>query len=92
MLELILDKKVQEEFDGDDAEFVRYIRTLNSADLLQIIDERMEITEANFHQVKQALYLGLMCVDQSNSEKRSLGMILNTVARAYKTCLFKPIK
>lgn len=88
VLELILDKK----FDGGDGELVRYMRTLNPADLVQMIDERIEVTEANFHQVKQALSLGLMCVDQSNSEKPSLSMILNTVARAYKTCLFKPIK
>ncbi|KAG4999589.1 hypothetical protein JHK87_020661 [Glycine soja] len=31
--------------------------------------------------------LGLMCIDQSNSEKPSLGMIFNTIARGYKASL-----
>jgi len=90
VLEMILSKKVQEEFDGDDAGFIRDMRNLSEADLQQMIDERMEVTETNFHQVKQALSLGLMCIDQSNSEKPSLAMILNTVARAYKTSLVLP--
>jgi len=78
---------VQEQFDGGDAGFIRYLRTLNPADLQQKIDERMEVTETNFHQVKQALSIGLMCIDQSNSEKPSLGMIFNTIARGYKASL-----
>ncbi|KAH1236426.1 Receptor-like serine/threonine-protein kinase ALE2 [Glycine max] len=80
-------RKVQEQFDGGDAGFIRYLRTLNPADLQQKIDERMEVTETNFHQVKQALSIGLMCIDQSNSEKPSLGMIFNTIARGYKASL-----
>ena len=78
---------MQEQFDGGDAGFIRYLRTLNPADLQQKIDERMEVTETNFHQVKQALSIGLMCIDQSNSEKPSLGMIFNTIARGYKASL-----
>ncbi|RZC12155.1 Receptor-like serine/threonine-protein kinase ALE2 [Glycine soja] len=84
LLEMILSRKVQEEFDGGDAGFIRFMRTLNLADLKQMIDERMKVTETIFHQVKQALSLGLMCIDQSNSDKPSLAMIFNTIARAYK--------
>ncbi|KAK7368722.1 hypothetical protein VNO80_10751 [Phaseolus coccineus] len=86
LLEMILNKKVE----GGDAGFIRNMRNLNHGDLQQMIDERMEVTETNFEQVKQALSLGLTCIDESNSEKPSLGMILNTVARAYKTSLVLP--
>nr|KYP47938.1 LRR receptor-like serine/threonine-protein kinase GSO1 [Cajanus cajan] len=87
LLEMILNRKVKEEFDEGHAGFIRYMRTLNPEDLQQKIDERMEVTETNFHQVKQVLSLGLMCIDQSNNEKPSFAMIFNTIARAYKATL-----
>lgn len=90
LLEMILNRKVLEEFDRGDAGFTRYVRTLNLSDLKQMINERMEVTETNFHQVKQTLSLGLMCIDQSNNEQPNLDLILNTIARAYKASLVLP--
>ncbi|KAL2343721.1 hypothetical protein Fmac_005006 [Flemingia macrophylla] len=87
MLEMILRREVKEEFSGGDAGFVRHMRTLNPAELQQKIDERVKVTETNFHQVRQVLSLGLTCIDQSNHEQPSLAVIFSTMARAYKANL-----
>ncbi|KAK7319336.1 hypothetical protein RJT34_04055 [Clitoria ternatea] len=92
LLEMILNKGVQAEFGGsDNGGFIRYMRSLNLADLQQMIDEKMEVTEASYYnQVKQALSLGLMCIEQSNCDQPSLAVIFNTMARAYKSNLVLP--
>ena len=90
LLEMILNKSVQEDFDGDDAGFVSYMRTLHLANLQKMIDERINVTETTLHQVKQALSLGLMCIDQSNKEQPSLAQIFNIVSKAYKANLVLP--
>ncbi|XP_027348414.1 putative cysteine-rich receptor-like protein kinase 35 [Abrus precatorius] len=90
ILEMILNRKIQEEFDVGDSGFIRYMRTLSPIDLQQIIDETMEVTETSLHQVKQVLSLGLMCIDQSNNEQPSLALIFKTIARAYKTSFVLP--
>lgn len=87
---MILSRRVQEEFDGGDIGFIRYMRTLHPEDLQQMIDERMDVTETTSHQVKQALSVGLLCIDQSNSEQPSLALIFNAVSRAYKASLVLP--
>lgn len=85
LLEMMIIRRDQEEFDGGDAGFIRFIRTLHPEDLYEMIDERMEVTETTLNQVKQVLSLGLMCIaiDQSNSEQPSLAQIFNTLSRAY---------
>ncbi|XP_057748063.1 probable serine/threonine-protein kinase At1g01540 [Arachis stenosperma] len=90
MLEVILNRKVQEEFEGDASGFIKYMRRIDPEELQQMIDERMELGETSFHQVKQAVSLGLMCIDQSNSEQPSLAFISNSIARAYKATLVLP--
>ncbi|KAK7400222.1 hypothetical protein VNO78_11422 [Psophocarpus tetragonolobus] len=90
LLEMIQNKKGQEEFDRSYGEFIKYITTLDPADLHKMIDHRMEVTETNFHQVKQVLSLGFMCIDQSNNERPSLATIFNIIARAYKVSLVLP--
>jgi hypothetical protein len=87
LLEMILNKRIQEEFDGNDAGFIIYMRTLHHAELQQMIDERMDLNETTLHQVKQALSLGLMCIDQSNNEYPSLAHIFNVVSKAHKANL-----
>ncbi|KAK7363235.1 hypothetical protein VNO77_05369 [Canavalia gladiata] len=90
LLQMILSKRIQEEFDEGDAVFIRYLRTLDSADLQHMIDERMEVTETTFHQVKQVLSLGLKCIHQSKSEQPNLALIFNTIAKAYKATFVLP--
>ncbi|CAJ2677989.1 unnamed protein product [Trifolium pratense] len=89
LLEMILNKSIKEEFDGNDAGFLSYMRTLHHAELQHMIDERMDLNETTLHQVKQALSLGLMCIDQSNNEHPSLAQIFNIVSKAYKANLVK---
>ena len=84
---MILNRRAQEEFDGGESGFIKYMRTLHPAELQQMIDERMEVTETTFHQVKQALSLALMCIDQSSSEQPTLALIFNSIARASKASL-----
>ncbi|OIW03116.1 hypothetical protein TanjilG_07268 [Lupinus angustifolius] len=90
LLEMILSKKVQAEFDEGESGFIKYMRTLHSEDLLQMIDERMEETETTNHHVKKVISLGLLCIDQSSSEKPSLSVIFNTIATAYKASIVLP--
>lgn len=87
---MILNKRAKEEFEGGDAGFISYIRTLQLEDLEQMIDERMDITETTLYQIKQALSIALMCMDKSNGEQPSLGHILNNISRAYKASLAFP--
>jgi hypothetical protein len=49
-----------------------------------MIDERMDLNQTTLHEIKQALSLGLMCIDQSNNEHRapSLAHILNILSKA----------
>ncbi|CAL0329589.1 unnamed protein product [Lupinus luteus] len=90
MLEIILSKRVQEEFDEGESGFINYMRTLHSEDLLQMIDERMEVTETTNYHVEKVISLGLLCIDQSSSEKPSLGVIFSTIATAYKASIILP--
>lgn len=87
---MILNKSVQEDFDGDDAGFISYMRTLRLSEMQQMVDERINVTETTLHQVKQALSLGLMCIDQSSKEQPSLAQIFNIVSKAYKSNLVLP--
>ncbi|CAI8617814.1 unnamed protein product [Vicia faba] len=91
LLEMILNKRVQDDFDGNDDGFISYMRTLHPPDMHKMIDERMDVTETALHHVKQVLSLGLMCIDQSNNEKLpSFAHIYNIVSKAYKDSLVLP--
>ncbi|MED6192890.1 hypothetical protein PIB30_013980 [Stylosanthes scabra] len=92
MLGVILSRKGQEKFEGDADGFIKNMRRvdLDPEELQEMIDERMELSETSLHQAKQALSLGLMCIDQSGSEQPSLAFISNSIARAYKATLVLP--
>lgn len=88
---MILNKSVQEDFDGNDAGFISYMRTLHPPDMQKMIDERMDVTETALHHVKQVLSMGVMCIDQTNNEKLpSLAHLYNIVSKAYKDSIVLP--
>ncbi|MED6118835.1 hypothetical protein PIB30_006331 [Stylosanthes scabra] len=90
MLEVILNRKGEEKFEGDADGFIKHMRRVDPEELHQMIDERMELSETSFHQAKQAISLGLMCIEKSGSEQPSLAFICNSIARAYKATLVLP--
>ena len=79
--------RLGEEFEGNEAGFVQYVKMLYPGNLPKVIDERMKLTENTFDQAKQAIGIGLMCTDHSTSRQLGLGQISNMITRVYESCL-----
>ncbi|WCJ20137.1 Leucine-rich repeat protein kinase family protein [Euphorbia peplus] len=87
LLEMITNRRPQEEFERGEAGFIEYIRMTSSGNPQNVIDARMKLPESMLDQVKHGIDLGLMCTDESTSKLPSLDQIFNMVGRAYKSCL-----
>ncbi|XVF70440.1 hypothetical protein PTKIN_Ptkin11bG0162000 [Pterospermum kingtungense] len=60
-----------------------YVKMMYPENLVKVIDHRMKLTENTFDQAKQAIGIGLMCIDR----KLGLGQIYNMITMVYESCL-----
>ncbi|XP_050223567.1 LRR receptor-like serine/threonine-protein kinase FLS2 [Mercurialis annua] len=87
MLEIITNRRPQEEFEKGEAGFIEYIRMNYPGNLRGVIDVRMKLSEDMFDQAKHGIGLGLMCTDQSTSKYPSFNQIYSMLTRTYQCCL-----
>ncbi|EEF28617.1 LRR receptor kinase SERK2 [Ricinus communis] len=87
LLEMITNKRPQEDFETGEAGFIGYIRMSYPENLRKVIDARMKLSENMIDQAKHGIGLGLMCTDQSTSKYPSLNQIFSMLARVYQSCL-----
>ncbi|KAJ9163175.1 hypothetical protein P3X46_022873 [Hevea brasiliensis] len=87
LLEIITNRRPQEEFERGEAGFIEYIRMSYPGNLCNVFDSRMQLSENMFDQARHGIALGLMCTDQSTSKYPSLNQILNMIIRVYESCL-----
>ncbi|XVE91296.1 hypothetical protein DITRI_Ditri20bG0142100 [Diplodiscus trichospermus] len=93
VLKMMTKGRVGEEFDGSDADFVEYVKMLYPGNLSKMIDERMEVTDKTFDEAKQAIGIGLMCIQQKQhptSRQLALLHISNMINTVYQSCLLSP--
>ncbi|XP_015900678.3 putative leucine-rich repeat receptor-like serine/threonine-protein kinase At2g24130 [Ziziphus jujuba] len=83
LLEIIANRRPQDEFKTGEAGFVEYIRMHYPGNLQKVMDEKMKLTEITFDQAKQALGLGLMCTDNSRNRQLCFGQIFNIISSVY---------
>lgn len=86
LLEMMVNRRPQEEFERGEAGFIEYIRMHYPGNLEQLIDQKMELTQNTFDQAKQAICLGLMCTDVSSHRQPSLEQVFDIVSRTYQSC------
>ncbi|CAL9016102.1 unnamed protein product [Prunus brigantina] len=86
LLEMLLNRRPEEEFERGEAGFIEYIRMHYPGNLQKVIDQKMELTQNTFDQAKQAIGLGLMCTDALNNQQVSLGQVFDIMSRAYQSC------
>ncbi|KAJ0018802.1 hypothetical protein Pint_11367 [Pistacia integerrima] len=87
LLEMIVNRRPQEEFEQREAGFIEFIRMHYPENLQKVIDEKMKLTEDMFDQAKQGIGLGLMCTDQPSGKLPSLNQIHSMIIGAYRSCL-----
>lgn len=86
LLEMLINRRPEEEFERGEAGFIEYIRMHYPGNLQKVIDQKMELTQNTFDQAKQAIGLGLMCTDASSNQQVSLGQVLDIMSTAYQSC------
>ena len=86
LLEMLVNRRPQEEFETGEAGFLEYIRMHYPGNLQKVIDQNLELTQNSFDQAKQAIGLGLMCTDVSSNQQLSLGQVFDIMSRAYQSC------
>ncbi|XP_062011486.1 probable LRR receptor-like serine/threonine-protein kinase At2g23950 [Rosa rugosa] len=86
LLEMMVNRRPQEEFERGEAGFIEYIRMHYPGNLEQLIDPKMELTQNTVDQAKQAISLGLMCTEVSSNRQPSLEQVFDIVSRAYQSC------
>ncbi|CAN6545964.1 unnamed protein product [Malus baccata var. baccata] len=86
LLEMLINRRPQEDFETGEAGFLEYIRMHYPGNLQKVIDQKLELTQNTFDQAKQAIGLGLMCTDVSSNQQLSLGQVFDIVSRAYQSC------
>ncbi|KAF5733613.1 putative ATP binding protein [Tripterygium wilfordii] len=92
LLEIIANRRPNEDFDEGEADFIQHIRRHYPGSLQKVIDERMKLSENMVNQAKNGIGLGLMCIDQSSTKHPSLSHIFNMISKAYESCLALPFQ
>ncbi|KAJ8752131.1 hypothetical protein K2173_001806 [Erythroxylum novogranatense] len=87
LLEMIANRRPHEEFAKGEAGFIEYIRMNYPANLNDVMDTRLRISDNAFDQAKQGVGLGLLCTDQSASKYPNLNQLCNIIRKAYQTSL-----
>ncbi|XP_062096137.1 probable serine/threonine-protein kinase At1g01540 [Humulus lupulus] len=85
LLEIIVNKKLLEEFEGGETGLIDHIRMHYPGNLHKVLDEKMKLTENAFDQAKQIIGLGLMCTDQTSYKQLSLKQVFDIISRAYES-------
>lgn len=85
LLEIIANKRLEEEFEVGESGLIEYIRMHYPGNLQKVMDEKMKLTENAFDQAKQVIGLGLMCTDQTSNQQLSLRQIFDIISRAYES-------
>ncbi|KAM2949354.1 hypothetical protein FF1_036259 [Malus domestica] len=86
LLEMLINRRPQEDFETGEAGFLEYIRMHYPGNLQKVIDQKLELTQNTFDQAEQAIGLGLMCTDVSSNQQLSLGQVFDIMSRAYQSC------
>lgn len=81
LLEIIANRRPQEEFETGEAGFIEYIRMHYPGNVQKVMDEKMKLTESTFDQAKQAIGLGLMCTDKSSNRRLNFDQIFDIISK-----------
>ncbi|KAL5977056.1 hypothetical protein ACLOJK_021396 [Asimina triloba] len=80
LLEVVTNRRLQEKFDGKAANFIEWMRLHYLSDVRKVIDRQMRKTNTTLDQAKQAIGIGLACIDTSGNYQVSLSQISDMIS------------
>ncbi|KAE8670517.1 ankyrin-2-like [Hibiscus syriacus] len=81
--EPLIARTLQDEFEGDEAGLIEYVKMVYPGKLQKVIDEKMKLTENTLDQTRQTICIGLMWADHQSCGQLSLGKIYNMIAEVH---------
>ncbi|KAF8028831.1 hypothetical protein BT93_E1482 [Corymbia citriodora subsp. variegata] len=84
LLEMITDRGKMGDVEAGKAGFIEHIRTSFTANWQNLLDERIMIASTTMEQARQAIEIGLACIDHSANEQLNMDWIRHILLRIYR--------
>lgn len=82
---MISSKHPREDFEKGEDGFIEWVKVHYSGHARKLMDEKLRKTNVAYEPVKQAIGIGLMCVDVSSNRQPSLVHLSHMIKRVYQS-------